>query len=396
MYGFTSPKDLFLDLMHLCETDDSFYYKDTWYLRAGYWARVFSYRLASYTSFLKPGALECRGHTFVVDDDGEFVDIISVPFHKFFNLNENPFVMDVSLDSPKTILDKADGSLISTVWWRETDTIHMKSKTSFSSSQATSANTNFKTGTMIISKAKAAIENAVRSGFTVNMEYVSPRNRIVIPYERVDLKILSVRYNEDGSYVDHEDIAKMWPDMYPHLIREYTHFSGHDDLVEWIENGTGFEGVVVRTADDRFVKLKTEWYRSLHRAIDAVDSDKKILETVLSDSSDDFKALVSETRPDVKKRIEDIESVVIPYYNDLVRSVEGFVDQMKNEGITERKDVAIKAKQTLPPDTIPLIMNLWNGKKVDYPKYLMNRHKEILNEVYERTESTYPGVVPEE
>jgi hypothetical protein len=32
------------------------------------------------------------------------------------------------------------------------------------------------------------------------MEYVSPQNRIVIPYKKSALKILAVRHNADGSY----------------------------------------------------------------------------------------------------------------------------------------------------------------------------------------------------
>ena len=87
----TWQQKLYDDLMALVEESEAFYYKD--FLAEGVIYRIFNYRLASYTEFLRPGALECRGHMFEVTDDSRearAIRLASLPVEKFFNLNENP------------------------------------------------------------------------------------------------------------------------------------------------------------------------------------------------------------------------------------------------------------------------------------------------------------------
>lgn len=77
-------RELYDNLMQLVKTNEAFYYVD--HVLNDIIYRVFTYRLASYTDFLEPDALECRGHMFRVDGDG--VELVSLPLEKFFNLHE--------------------------------------------------------------------------------------------------------------------------------------------------------------------------------------------------------------------------------------------------------------------------------------------------------------------
>ena len=63
--------NLFNELMTLVEGNEAFFFHD-WEVEDTIF-RNFSYRLASYTDFLEPSALECRGHMFEVDKDGGMV-----------------------------------------------------------------------------------------------------------------------------------------------------------------------------------------------------------------------------------------------------------------------------------------------------------------------------------
>ena len=74
--------------MALVETNEAFYYKD--FTKENSIYRIFNYRLASYTDFQLPGALECRGTMFEINEDGEPIRLASLPMEKFFNLNEVP------------------------------------------------------------------------------------------------------------------------------------------------------------------------------------------------------------------------------------------------------------------------------------------------------------------
>lgn len=79
-------QNLYTDLMNLVSTTETFYFTDATINETIY--RTFSYRLVSYTEFLKPSALECRGHMFRINSNGEMEELVSMPFEKFFNLGE--------------------------------------------------------------------------------------------------------------------------------------------------------------------------------------------------------------------------------------------------------------------------------------------------------------------
>lgn len=78
-------QELYNNLLILCE-EDSFYFAD--HELDGIMYRIFNYRIASFTEFLLPDALECRGHMFRLDSDGYADALVSMPLPKFFNINE--------------------------------------------------------------------------------------------------------------------------------------------------------------------------------------------------------------------------------------------------------------------------------------------------------------------
>ena len=79
---------LYNDLMKLCDENEAFYYTDQQV--DGRYYRIFLHRLASYTDFLEPNALEGRGVMFEMDNEGKDalpIRLASLPFSKFFNYN---------------------------------------------------------------------------------------------------------------------------------------------------------------------------------------------------------------------------------------------------------------------------------------------------------------------
>lgn len=206
----TNLATLYQDLMRLCETNEAFYYVEQ-EGSDGYTYRVFSYRLASYTDFQSRNATECRGHTFRKDvsDSGytEWV-LASLPPQKFFNYGEHlGWGTEIDLSKIVAVMDKLDGSLISTVVDGD-GVFFLKSKTSFRSQQATDAtnwlackvNGNFVEG----------IHFAVNDGYTVNFEWVSPDNQIVIGYTEPKLIVLNARHMETGEYMSRAEMLRLF------------------------------------------------------------------------------------------------------------------------------------------------------------------------------------------
>ena len=173
-------QSLFNNLMTLCDSNDAFYFADQELHGRTY--RIFNYRLATYTHFLEKDSLECRGIMFEIDGDGNATRLAAHPQIKFFNLNENPFTMDLDITdgSIERIELKEDGSLMSSFVYDDKGhaRLGIKSKGSLHSDQCAM--------TYKYLERNRALEEELRligkEGYTVNMELTSPNNRIVLNY----------------------------------------------------------------------------------------------------------------------------------------------------------------------------------------------------------------------
>lgn len=104
-------KDLYKNLCALPSQTDAFYSVDQ-VGADGFTYRIFLYRLASYSDWLYPGALESRGIMFRIEEDGS-TTLVSRPMEKFFNWKE--MSTDVNALAQALILQ---GRLSQDVWDR--------------------------------------------------------------------------------------------------------------------------------------------------------------------------------------------------------------------------------------------------------------------------------------
>jgi RNA ligase len=356
---------LYQNLMQLVTTNEAFYYVDHVINNVIY--RVFTYRLASYTDFLNPDALECRGHMFRLD--GDAVKLVSLPFTKFFNINENPMTMDLDLSSINFAHDKRDGSLIAT--FKHDDMICLKSKTAIASDQALDATKVMHADQRLFD----VITDFVNQDYTVIMEYTAPDNRIVLPYQNKELKILGVRNNKHGEYIDYE---QLYADIPEYMVDDYTaSINGTvEDFIASIPSMKGIEGFVIGLPSGQRIKIKTEEYLALHRAKDSVYSNKRLFEVVLNEASDDLRSMFHDDEY-VINRITEMENIVGHAYNGLVNSVEQYYSNNKE---LDRKSYAIKGQQELTKTAFNLAMMKYTGKKPDYKNMLLKNFKDYIDD----------------
>lgn len=355
----TYQQRLYSNLMHLVQTSEAFYTVD--HNINGVTYRVFTYRLASYTDFLLPDALECRGHMFRVD--GNSVELVSLPFEKFFNLNENPLTMDLDLSRVEFIHDKRDGSLIST--YLHEGEVRLKSKTALASDQALAAMNLMHTDHTL----HGIIKDVSDLDMTVIMEYTSPENRIVLPYQENELRVLGVRNNTNGEYVSYADVEYMFN---RYMVDDHTHMV--DDPAEFIAdipNMKGIEGFVIGLKNGQRIKIKTGEYLSLHRAKDSINSNKRLFEVCLNEASDDLRSLFVDD-PYTLNKITEMEQRVGHVYNNMVHCVETFHENNKQ---LDRKSYAIKGQQELSAIEFGLAMSKYVGREPEYKKQLMRNFK---------------------
>lgn len=353
--------ELYKNLMNLCESSEvaKFFYKDFTGPMDGKF-RVFSYHYASYSEWLKPDALECRGIMFEMDENGP-IRIAARPMEKFFNLNENPLAMGINIEDVQYTMDKADGSLVSS--YLDGGYLYLKSKTSLYSEQARAASV------LLNSEEYSALCEVVKmlaeDGFTVNMEYVSPDNRVVLAYQEPALFVLNVRNNETGEYVDYDDLYAN-ASIRPFLINAY----GISDPKTWVENVRELEGVegyiAVLKSGQRF-KLKTAWYSALHHTKDSITSNERLFASVVSANSDDLRSLFAGDDYAIAK-ISAFEKAYLNYLSESLVLCQDFYNEYRGR---DRKDYAIAGQKATinQKHLFAVIMKMYTGT-VDADKLL--------------------------
>lgn len=359
--------NLYADLMALCGPhQEAFYYVDQ--SRDGNFYRIFLYRMASYTEFLQPNALECRGHVFRIDADGNALEFVCHPPSKFFNHNENPFVMGLDLSTIVEVMDKLDGSLISSVRVSDSE-FFLKSKGSLNSTQAQDATR------LLVTDEYEELRTFIRASMlydaTVNMEYMAPDNRIVIGYMKPTLKVLNVRCNRTGSYLGRDEYlldGKFRTAIHPIPA------CGDTWLAETYKSEDNIEGYVARLSCGTWFKVKTEKYCALHHTKDSITIPRRLFEACVTGGADDLRAMFATDEVAVMQ-INEMDELVRKVYNHLHMNVHAFYNTHKHE---DRKTYAIAGQQDqqLQADgTFSLAMNLYLGKEANVEEFMVKNYK---------------------
>lgn len=380
----TFAQKLFTELSALVATEnDAFYKRD--YSRDGRHYRVFAYRLASYTDFLQPSAVECRGTMFEITDPA-YADpihgvamkrLVSLPMEKFWNLNENPMTMNLDLSSIQSVEVKADGSLIST--FRHINSINgnnesplgIKSKTSIESDQVQAVE---KFLALPENQAFAAeLYNLVHRDYTVNMEWCAPENRIVLGYQEPSLKVLNIRDHLTGFYVskNSEDLLE-FTETKARWIEEIK-FQNPEQFIKSISSMQDIEGFVAILASGQRVKIKTDWYVALHHTKDSVNSDRRLFEVVLSGGADDLRAMFFNDQY-VLNRITWMQEFTEEKYNKLSAQVENYYDANKH---LAKRDFAILGQKVLDKHAFKIAMERYIGRPISVKEYMAAKWKEF-------------------
>jgi T4 RnlA family RNA ligase len=355
-------QNLFDNLTHLVRTNEAFYTVD--HEINGVTYRVFTYRMASYMDFYdNTDALECRGHMFRIEPRG-VIELVSLPFEKFFNLNENPYTMDLDVSEVDFIHDKRDGSLITT--YEHEGTVRLKSKTSLSSDQALDS--------MRLLHADVELTNLLHhivlgGDSSVSFEYTSPDNRIVLPYQTHELRVLGSRSLTNGKYMSYDILYDYFGD---YMTDDHSHHGDNAEaFLARIPDMKGIEGFVVGLKSGQRFKVKTSEYLSLHRAKDSVNSNKRLFEVCLNEASDDLRSLFVDD-PYTLEKITDMENRVGHVYNSMVQLVE---DYHTENGHLDRKSYAVKGQVELDKIAFGLAMCKYVGREPDYRARIMSNFK---------------------
>ncbi len=239
----------------------------------------------------------------------------------------------------------------------------------------------------ILGQYRDEIEEIVRRNYTVNFEYTSPLNQVVLFYFESKLSVLSIRCHSNGDTLFGDRlISFLHENHFSTILENIVSFKTvsksitHQELIESIRQETEGEGYVVEIISSNqksyLVKIKTEKYLRLHHTKFSCCSSQHFFQCVIYEQTDDLRSLFINGK-EILEKIQAMEEKVRPIYNQLIQSVELFYEENKS---LSRKDYAIKASNT-PQLKIymPLMMNLYLGKENDYKKFSINHMKDLFN-----------------
>ena len=249
---------------------------------------------------------ECRG--LIIDKN---LNPVCVPFYKFGNYGE-PYADNIDWFTAK-VEEKIDGSLIKLwnyggKWIVSTNGTIFAHKANMGSDSDNEIN-EIKTETAYDNFGELFDEAATRFGLDINalkpqytymFELVSPYNRVVVPYESIDLYHIGTRDNISQKEFE-IDIGIKKPKTYQ--------CNNLNDLIEMASKLRYCEeGYVVKDANYRRIKVKSPAYVSVSHLIAGLN-EKRLLELLRTNEVGEFLTYFPEYEPHIERLKNKIECV---------------------------------------------------------------------------------------
>ena len=298
---------------------------------------------------------ECRGLIF--DRDG---NLMSRPFHKFFNINERDETQAhvVDMSQPHVIMEKMDGSMIRPILVDGYLRLATKMGVTHVAMQAEE---------WLAAQdpsLKEWMRQCVEDSVTPIFEWVSPFNQIVLAYEEADLVYLGTRDNATGAYV-------MDTSCPFNTVPRYGSVEGNiADYVARQRGAEGREGDIIRFADGHMLKVKNDWYVRIHKTVDRIVFDRNIVDLIINEEVDDVLPMLPQVQAD---RVRDFESRFWLSFTDKERYL-AMMDDFVSSSFMSRKDVATEFIPTLANKTdAQFIFRMLDGQG---PRELLLQHIE--------------------
>ena len=292
----------------------------------GYDISIFLYKLSWYDNFVNPvpsrpelTANEMRGTCFVWNTDGTLYKRYLM-LDKFWNINQVSETLYQNVKELKinTIYTKEDGSLIRFIKLPN-GKIVPKTKGSFSApEQIDLVNEIYDSNENI----RKIVEYSLGNDIALFFELVSFKNKIVLDYQKTDLILLKARNENTGEYIDIDtfsDFNVPTPIKCNHTL---------DELISMCQTVEGVEGWVIQFENGLLGKMKTEWYRRLHRLItESLNRENDIIELIVNETIDDVISEVPEDQVEKRQFVNDIVVKVNNYLSNMTHKINTFIHE---------------------------------------------------------------------
>ncbi len=300
---------------------------------------------------------ECRGLIFAKNGK-----LIRRSFHKFFNLNEKMECLEDNVDVslPHVVLEKLDGSMVTPLPLETGMRWATKAGITDVSMQAeifVAKNPKF----------SAFAKKAIGSNIIPIFEWCSPKNRIVIKHKEDQLILTGLRKQATGEYATYNQLK---------AIANYDGIPYVQETRRPKADAIDIEGVVLSFDSGHKLKVKTEWYVTIHRAKEEILNEKRVIAVILDDKLDDILPHLPE---DDKKALEDFRNAFVEGLLKTASDIQACWFQNRKGTMVAaptRKEFALNVAPGLPEFWAGIIFQSWDDVDQIWPalQAIVRRH----------------------
>lgn len=177
-------------------------------------------------------------------------------------------------------------------------------------------------------------------GLAALFEIVSPLNKIVLSYNKTSLRLLQLRDEETGEYLDiynHPLVSG-----YNVLCAEQESLHTLEEMFELSEKVENKEGWVVTFTNGKMAKIKTFWYMRLHNLLEDGMKENKLVQKILDEEIDDILSFLPVDAIEEREFINDLTDVVVSHVNHIAN--EAYTKFNENIDLS-RKDFVMKFRK---------------------------------------------------
>lgn len=311
---------------------------------------------------------ECRGLIF----DEDSLEPVSVPFFKFGNYGES-YCPEIDWESA-VILEKRDGSLVKVVKLGEDYLISTNGCIdAFKAMMPDDVLCPYKSYGELFMKAMGDRLSLLSEGYTYMFELTSPYNRIVVPYDDIEIALIGIR---DNKSLQEELICDSELKDSFLLPKRY----GFRTLEECIESAHSLpyseEGYVVLDKYFNRVKIKSLEYVNVHHLRgEGAMSEKRILDIIRQNEIAEYLIYF----PEYKELFDEYKRKV----DDLYKAYHFMWLSFSQLEFNSRKEIALFLQDAKDVYDMGFIFKMLDGKikeSCDYFAYMpLDKFVDILH-----------------
>jgi RNA ligase len=295
---------------------------------------------------------ECRGLIF----DTETGNLISRPYHKFFNAGEKDETQlnKINLYEPHVVLEKLDGSMIRPIPTKEGFRLATKAG-------VTDVAMNAEVFIASDMDYVELIRGLIEGGVTPIFEWCSRKNRIVLDYPEDQLILTAIRDTATGLYIPYAEMVEIAEHAGIPVVKAVDGLAVQNIelFVKQVREWDDGEGVVLRFDTGRMVKVKADDYVLRHKSKDSISQEKNVLQTILDDAVDDLVPLLT---PEDAQRVEAFQNAFWMAVEDVGTEIHDLYRQI-DKG-QDQKEFATMAVASVLPQYQSFMYRLRKGDSV--------------------------------